>query len=99
MKRAAVSTVKATFSACLAKVKAGEELLVMDRGKPVAKLVPVSKDLTGEATTAHLRELARAGLVRVGTGKLPAGFWKMARPRDKKGRALAALLADRSEGR
>lgn len=99
MKRAAVSTVKATFSACLAKVKAGEELLVMDRGKPVAKLVPVSKDLTGEATTAHLRELSWSGLVRVGTGKLPTGFWKMAGPRDKKGRALAALLADRAEGR
>lgn len=99
MKRAAVSTIKATFSACLAKVKAGEELLVMERGKPVAKLVPVPKDTSREATAVQLRELSRAGLVRVGTGKLPTGFWKMARPRDKKGRALAALLADRTEGR
>ena len=99
MKRAAVSTIKATFSACLAKVKAGEELLVMERGRPVAKLVPIPKDASREATAMQLRELSRAGLVRVGTGKLPTGFWKMARPRDKKRRALAALLADRSEGR
>lgn len=99
MKRAAVSTIKATLSACLAKVKAGEELLVMERGKPIAKLVPVPKEISGESTAVQLRELSRAGLVRVGTGKLPAGFWKMTRPRDKKGFAVAALLADRREGR
>lgn len=99
MKRAAVSTIKATLSACLAKVKAGEELLVMERGKPIAKLVPVPKDIGGESTAVQLRELARAGLVRVGAGKLPAGFWKLTRPRDKKGLAVAALVADRSEGR
>lgn len=99
MKRAAVSTIKATLSACLAKVKAGEELLVMERGKPIAKLVPVPKEIGKESTAVQVRELLRAGLVRVGTGKLPAGFWKMARPRDKKSLAVAALLADRSEGR
>lgn len=99
MKRAAVSTVKATFSACLAKVKAGEELLVMERGKPVAKLVPIPKEIGPAEDRAQLRDLARAGLVRVGSGKLPAGFWKMARPRDKKGRAVAVLLEDRAQGR
>jgi hypothetical protein len=35
MKRAAVSTLKATLSACLAKVKAGNEVLVSERGRPV----------------------------------------------------------------
>ncbi len=99
MKRAAVSTIKATLSACLAKVKAGEELLVMERGKPVAKLVPVSAGDDAHDGGAHLRDLARAGLVRIGSGKLPAGFWTMPRPRDRKGRALAVLLDDRAEGR
>ena len=96
MKRAAVSTLKATLSACLAKVKAGDEILVVERGKPIAKLVPLSKD-SHESDT--LRDLARAGLVRLGTGKLPAGFWKLPRPKDRQGRGLKALLADRSEGR
>jgi antitoxin (DNA-binding transcriptional repressor) of toxin-antitoxin stability system len=78
------SALKAILSACLAKVKAGEELLVMERGKPIAKRVPVPKEIGKESTAVQLRELSRAGLVRVGTGKLPAGFWKMTRPRDKK---------------
>ncbi len=96
MKRAAVSTLKATLSACLAKVKAGEEVLVVERGKPIAKLVPLSKDSHENDT---LRDLARAGLIRLGTGKLPAGFWKLPRPKDGESRGLKALLADRSEGR
>lgn len=96
MKRAAVSTLKATLSACLAKVKAGDEVLVVERGKPIAKLVPLSKD--GHVSES-LRDLIRAGLVRPGTGKLPAGFWKLPRPKDRQSRGLDALLADRSEGR
>jgi prevent-host-death family protein len=96
MKRAAVSTLKATLSACLAKVKAGDEVLVVERGKPIAKLVPLSK---GSHENDTLRDLARAGLVRLGTGKLPAGFWKLPRPKDRKRRGLQALLADRAEGR
>jgi antitoxin (DNA-binding transcriptional repressor) of toxin-antitoxin stability system len=36
MKRADVSTLKATLSACLAKVKAGDEVFVVERGKPIA---------------------------------------------------------------
>lgn len=96
MKRAAVSTLKATLSACLAKVKAGDEILVVERGKPIAKLVPLSKD-SHESDTLH--DLARAGLVRLGTGKLPTGFWKLPRPKDRQGRGLKALLVDRSEGR
>jgi len=97
MKRAAVSTLKATLSACLAKVKAGDEVLVMERGRPIAKLVPLPKD--DQKSVGHLRDLARAGLVRLGTGKLPPGFWKLPRPKDPKRRGLKALLADRAEGR
>jgi antitoxin (DNA-binding transcriptional repressor) of toxin-antitoxin stability system len=80
----------------LAKVKAGDEVLDVERGKPIAKLVPLSKDSHENDT---LRDLARAGLIRLGTGKLSAGFWKLSRPKDRKGRGLEALLADRSEGR
>lgn len=97
MKRTAVSTLKATLSACLAKVKAGDEVLVMERGKPIAMLVPLPKNGAGD--TARLHDLARAGLVRVGSGRLPAGFWKLPRPKDRTGRALKALLAERNEGR
>jgi len=97
MKSAAVSKLKAGLSEYLAKVKAGEEVIVMERGKPIAKLVPLPRD--GLASSGHLQALARAGLVRLGTGKLPAGFWKMPRPKDRQGAVLKALLAERDEGR
>ena len=40
MKTAAVSKLKASISEYLLKVKAGEEVIVTDRGKPIAKIVP-----------------------------------------------------------
>jgi prevent-host-death family protein len=97
MRSAAVSTLKATLSACLARVKAGEEVIVMERGKPIAKLVPLPR--RGEQESAHLRDLTRAGLVRPGSGQLPTGFWKMRRPRDRRGQAVRALISERAEGR
>jgi antitoxin (DNA-binding transcriptional repressor) of toxin-antitoxin stability system len=79
MKRAAVSTLKAALSACLAKLKAGNEVLIIEQGKPIAKLVPLSK-VSHESETRW--DLARTGLVRLGTDSLPAGFWKLTRPKD-----------------
>jgi prevent-host-death family protein len=96
MKTAAVSKLKATLSQYLAQVKAGEEIIVTERGRPVAKIVPLSR---GETVSSHLLELAHAGLVRLGSGRLPAHFWKMPRPVDRRGAALKALLKERTEGR
>lgn len=97
MKSAAVSKLKATLSEYLARVKAGEEVIVTERGKPIAKIVPISQDMSG--LPPHLLDLARAGLVRLGSGRLPEGFWKMPRPKDPSGAGLKALLEERTEGR
>jgi prevent-host-death family protein len=97
MKSATVSKLKATLSEYLAKVKAGEEVIITERGKPIAKIVPLPRN--GPSISPHLQELARAGLVRLGSGKLPAGFWKLPRPKDPKGLAVQALLEERAEGR
>jgi prevent-host-death family protein len=97
MKSATVSKLKATLSEFLARVKAGEEVIVTERGRPIAKIVPIPR--SGSADSAHLLDLARAGLVRIGSGKLPEGFWKLPRPKDKQGAALKALLEERAEGR
>ena len=94
MKSATVSKLKATLSKYLAKVKAGEEVIVTERGKPIAKMVPISHE--EGAFPPHLLELARAGLVRLGSGKLPSDFWNLPRPKDPEGRVLQALLEDRS---
>ena len=97
MKSATVSKLKATLSEYLAKVKAGEEVIVTERGKPIAKIVPILHDKG--TLPAHLQELARAGLVRRGSGKLPPEFWTLPRPKDPKGEVLRALLEERAEGR
>jgi prevent-host-death family protein len=97
MKTAAVSELKATLSEYLTCVKAGEEVLVTERGRPIAKIVPLARD--GSVNSPHLLDLERAGLIRLGSGALPQKFWKMRRPRDKDGIALASLLREREEDR
>ena len=75
----------------------GAELIVMEQGKPIAKLVPMPRHRDMEP--AQLTDLVRTGLVRKGPGKLPAGFWKLPRPKGRKRRALHALLTERAGGR
>jgi len=95
MKTAAISELKASLSAYIAIVKAGEEVLVSDRGKPVAKIIPLKP---GDVETpAHLLALEQAGLVRIGENRLPKDFWRRPRLKDKKGLALKTLLKEREE--
>jgi len=96
MKTAAVSELKAKLSEFLSQVKAGNEVVVTDRGKPVAKLVPVS---ASGLTRESLRSMERQGLIKIGSGKLPKNFWAMPRPEDSQGLVLKALLEEREEGR
>lgn len=95
MTSAAISKLKASLSEYLNRVKAGEEVLVTDRGKAIAKIVPISPKTY---MPDHLKNLERRGLVKLGEGKIPKDFWEMPRPRDSKGLALKALLDEREEG-
>jgi len=52
-----VRELKNSLSAYLAKVKDGEEVVVTDRGTPVARLVPIDR------STDRLSQLIAAGLV------------------------------------
>ncbi len=97
MQRASVSELKASASEYLLRVKAGEEVLVTDRGKPIAKIIPLRRSEV--ASDVHMVQLERAGLARLGTGTLPADFWLTPLLRDNEGAVLAALIAEREEGR
>lgn len=67
MKSAAVSQLKASLSEYLSIVKGGEEILVTERGKPIARVVPVE----GKAKEdARRMELARRGVIRLGRGRI-----------------------------
>jgi prevent-host-death family protein len=97
MKTATISRLKASLSEYLAAVRAGEELLVTDRGRPVAKIVPLKRaDLD---IPSQLLSLERAGGVKIGSGRLPEGFLDRRRPVDRQGRALRALLDEREDER
>ena len=96
-KVAKVSELKASLSKYLARVKAGEEVVVTERGKPVAKLVPILRD--DDVGMDRLRELERRGVLTIGTGKLPDDFWNRPMPEDPDGLVLKALLEERESGR
>lgn len=93
---AAVSELKAGLSAYLARVKAGEEVVVTDRGTPVAKLVPIPA--SAEPEDERIRRLVREGVLRPPTGTLPADFWTRPRPADPEGLVRKAVLEERESG-
>lgn len=96
MKTAAVAELKARLSEYLNRVKAGEEVLVTDRGHPVARLVPVARAAVRRDLMASLE---KRGLIRLGSGRLPKGFVRMRKPRDPEGSVLRALIEERENGR
>ena len=84
MKAAKVSELKAGLSKYLARVKRGEQVMITERGKPVAKLVPLPprpRD-TDEAEWARLLDLERRGVLKLPERfGLPPGFWGWERPK------------------
>ena len=96
MKTAAVSELKARLSKYLIRVKTGEEVLITDRGNPVARLMPISRGVTGRET---MLSMEKRGLIRLGSGNLPKKFWSLPRAEDAKGLVLRALLEEREGGR
>jgi len=66
MKTAAISKLKAMLSEYLSGVKRGEEVLITERGKPIARIVPVRG---GAPDDARRSGLARKGVIRLGQGR------------------------------
>ena len=96
MKTAAVSKLKAYLSDYLNQVKAGTEVLITDRGKPVARLVPIART---KAAKESLTRMEKQGLIKLGSGRLPKDFWTLLRPEDPKGLVRRALIEEREGGR
>lgn len=98
MKAAKVSELKAGLSKYLARVKRGEQVLITERGKPVAKLVPLPPRPPGLEAEEwdRLLEMERQGRLtipeRVG---LTPEFWEMPRGDDPAGTVVQQLIDDR----
>lgn len=88
-----VAELKAKLSEYLARVRQGEEVVVTDRGRPVARLGPIA-----DAEDEHLARLEREGLIRRGPG-VSQEFLDLPRPRVSGPTLTEALLEERREGR
>jgi prevent-host-death family protein len=96
MKKASVSELKSSLSEFLLGVKNGEEVLVTERGRPVARLIPA---LGAESADARKVRLIRAGILRPGSGRLPPEFLRASAVADPEGKTLRGLLEERRSGR
>ncbi len=94
MKTATVSMLKASLSEYLRQVKAGEEVLVTERGRPIARIAPA---VISHTLPKHLVEMQKQGLIKLGSEKLPKDFWDLPRPKDPKGLVVKAVLREREE--
>lgn len=99
MESAGVADLKARSSEYLARVKSGEEVLVTDRGRPVARLVPVGTETIADdkAEAARLTAMEKEGLLRPGSGALPEGFFEKERPEDPEGLLVEAAMEEREK--
>jgi prevent-host-death family protein len=95
MTTVSVSHLKSRLSQYLAMVKEGGEVLVTERGKPIARLVPERPNRWDDERIAELR---RKGVIRGNPRPLGKEFFELPRGEDPEGAVLKALLEEREEG-
>ncbi|HEU0216183.1 MAG TPA: type II toxin-antitoxin system prevent-host-death family antitoxin [Stellaceae bacterium] len=99
MKKASITEAKNNLSALIDGLKGGSAVLIVDRGRPVARLEPVTADLDAEPDGRLLR-LVRDGIVRPRRAAPPPRLFSQPPPRAKAGAsAVKSLLKERREGR
>jgi len=100
MKKASISELKNQLSAFIDGVQRGRPLLIVDRGRPVARLEPIAGTGAGPQTDARLARLEREGVLRHGRTPFPSELLDAALPcPSADGSAVAALLDEREDGR
>lgn len=99
MKKASITEAKNQLSALIAGLKSGSPVLIVDRGRPVARLDPVTSGPDSDPE-GRLARLIRDGIVRPARGALPSAIFTDQPPRPKlSASAVSALLEERREGR
>ena len=99
MKKASITEAKNRLSALIDGLKAGASVLIVDRGRPVARLEPVTGDHEGEED-ARLARLVREGLVRPRRKEPDRTLFSGKLPRAAPGAsAVEAVIQERREGR
>jgi prevent-host-death family protein len=76
------------FSKAIKAVKAGQEVVLTERGKPIATITPLKMMQNGDAV---VQRLEAAGLLRPAQKTSPVPAWS---PRPLKGRPLSRTLRE-----
>ena len=98
MKKASITEAKNNLSALIDSVKGGSPVLIVDRGRPVARLEPVGG--VHHDDDSRLARLVREGIVRPARRSTPKELFATKPPRLKKGASgVRALLEERREAR
>lgn len=96
MKLASISQTKNQLSALIEQVRHGETVVITDRDRPVARLMPIAAE-ESEAASGGLALLERKGILRRGRSE-PCALAQPLKQR-KNASALALLLEEREQGR
>jgi prevent-host-death family protein len=99
MRTASITEAKNNLSALIDSLKGGSPVLIVDRGRPVARLEPVTGAQAGEQD-ARLARLLREGLVRPRRkGAARAIFSSQPPQANATASIVDALLEERRDGR
>jgi prevent-host-death family protein len=97
MKKVSITEAKNNLSALIDGLKAGSPVLILNRGRPVARLEPISGSRPDDE---RLARLVREGIVRPRRKPLSRKFFTEELPKAKDGvSVVAALIQERREGR
>jgi antitoxin (DNA-binding transcriptional repressor) of toxin-antitoxin stability system len=96
MKTVGIRELKNRLSEYLREVRAGENVLVTDRGEVIAEVSPPGHSVPDPSIPAGLLALAKRGLVTLGSPGNAGPYKKLPRPR--RGKRTAAQLLDEGRG-
>jgi antitoxin (DNA-binding transcriptional repressor) of toxin-antitoxin stability system len=98
VKYAKIGQLRDGLSRYIDQVRDGGEVLVLDRDRPVARLVPAGTAARAPgADSERLADLERRGLVRRGRGRFPEAL-RRGRPVAVRGSVLSDLRKERESG-
>jgi len=99
MKKASITEAKNNLSALIDGLRSGSPVLIIDRGRPVARLEPVTADHEG-GQDGRLSRLVRDGVVRPRRVRPHPTIFSNQPPQASAGAsAVDALITERREGR
>jgi prevent-host-death family protein len=99
MRKASITEAKNNLSALIDSLRAGSPVLILDRGRPVARLESVTAASESEQG-GRLSRLVRDGIVRPRRGVAHRMLFSSQLPRANAGASVIdALIKERREGR